>query len=278
MTPTPQPEKRLGGKIPRVLVVEDNPVMGQILGTLLTHMGLHYKTVPDGKEAVKTAEAARFDLILMDIMMPGMNGMKATRAIRSGSGPNAQTPILAVSGNADSMDVDACQKAGMNGHLKKPVGHYALKTAVKGFLDLPETDRTGEAGETEGKEASFIVAKDDVDILNWKAFHEYAALLKRKLPRLLADYLRAAPDLLSGINDALGEKDPKKLEFLAHKLKSTSLVFGAEGVSDLAAQLEALGRSGTTQGAQARLAELHIQYERTQAVLMKKLVVLRNAG
>jgi len=257
--------------------------MGQILGTLLSRMGLQYVIVPDGKEAVKTAEADRVDLILMDIMMPGMNGIKATGAIRSGQGPNAETPILAVSGNADGMDVEACLKAGMNGHLKKPVGQYALKKAVGAFLDLTpaEAPDDGKEDAGEGPEEGDIrlsAAEDDLDILNWESFREYAALLGDKLPKLLAHYLRAAPDLLSGINDAIGEAAPKKLEFLAHKLKSTSLVFGAEAVSELAAELEALGRSGEMASARPLLHDLHFQYERTQAVLRKKLVLLKNMG
>lgn len=118
-----------------VLVVEDNELNAEIAMALLEEMGMVVTRAADGQEAVETfagAPAGTFDVILMDIMMPRMNGYEATRAIRGMAGrPDGQTiPIIAMTANAFAEDVQASMEAGMNAHLAKPIDLEKLTQTI----------------------------------------------------------------------------------------------------------------------------------------------------
>jgi len=88
---------------------------------MLSPFDLHLIPAASGAEAVATASREPFDLILMDVQMPGMDGLAATQAIRAGGGPNAQAPILALSANVMKQQVQSYKAAGMNDHIAKPI-------------------------------------------------------------------------------------------------------------------------------------------------------------
>ncbi len=114
-----------------VLVVDDNPTNRFVATRLLTMFGCTHETANDGAEAVETAALRPFDLILMDIKMPVMDGVAATRAIRAMSGPAGQTPILALTANADPRDEAEYVAAGMNGVAQKPIQPEALLNSIR---------------------------------------------------------------------------------------------------------------------------------------------------
>ncbi|MGO4945169.1 ATP-binding response regulator [Blautia sp. Sow4_E7] len=109
----------------RILVVEDNELNMEITCTFLEETGVSFETAVNGKEALDMFEASPqgyYDLILMDVQMPVMNGYEATRRIRSSSHPDAvRIPVIAMTANAFSEDIYAARQAGMNEHLSKPV-------------------------------------------------------------------------------------------------------------------------------------------------------------
>ena len=111
----------------RVLLVEDNPVGGLLAKTLLRREGCTVETAATGHEALQALKRARYDLIFMDMRMPGMDGPTATRAIREGGD---QTPIVALTANAFAEDRRACLEAGMDDHLVKPLEPDALRQAL----------------------------------------------------------------------------------------------------------------------------------------------------
>lgn len=114
-----------------VLVVDDNATNRFVAGKVLELFGCSSEAVEDGREAVERVQAGAFDLILMDIKMPVMNGVQATRAIRSLSGPVADIPILALTANADPRDEAEYLAAGMNGVAQKPIQPDALLNAIR---------------------------------------------------------------------------------------------------------------------------------------------------
>ena len=119
----------------RVLLVEDNPVGALLARTLLRREGCVVETAASGDEAVDAMKRARFDLVFMDIRMPGMDGPSATRAIRA---RGDRTPIVALTANAFAEDRKSCLEAGMDDHLTKPLEIEPLRTALARWTNRPE--------------------------------------------------------------------------------------------------------------------------------------------
>ncbi len=113
-----------------VLLVEDHPINQQLAKTLLSRLGHRVTVASDGMQGVEAAGKDKYDLILMDVQMPVMNGFEATKNIRSGTGPNARTPIVALTANAMQSDKDACFEAGMDDFLTKPFSKTDLMEAL----------------------------------------------------------------------------------------------------------------------------------------------------
>ena len=118
----------------RVLLAEDEPVNREVSSELLREAGLALDLAEDGAMALQLARARRYDLILLDVQMPNLNGLDATRDIRAGS-LNAETPILAMTANAFEEDRRACFAAGMNDHVSKPVDPGALYQTLLTWLE-----------------------------------------------------------------------------------------------------------------------------------------------
>jgi CheY-like chemotaxis protein len=117
----------------RILLSEDEPVTQEVSRELLEHAGLAVDLAENGAQALALARQQVYALILMDMQMPVMNGVDATRAIRAES-QNRDTPILAMTANAFDEDRDACLAAGMNDHISKPVQPETLYETVLKWL------------------------------------------------------------------------------------------------------------------------------------------------
>jgi PAS domain S-box-containing protein len=115
----------------RVLAVEDNPVNRELIAALLSPFDIELETAADGAEAVEAVGRASFDVILMDVQMPIMDGLTATRRIRALPGPAARTPIVAMTANVLPEQIARCREAGMDDHLGKPINPTKLLEALE---------------------------------------------------------------------------------------------------------------------------------------------------
>jgi PAS domain S-box-containing protein len=132
-TPSPDRVARTELEVPeglRVLVAEDNPVNQKVILRMLDRAGVQAELAENGREAVEAAEADTYDIILMDIQMPVLNGLDATRAIRQATGRAPPPRIVALTANALASDREACVAAGMDGFLTKPVQPAELRAAL----------------------------------------------------------------------------------------------------------------------------------------------------
>jgi CheY-like chemotaxis protein len=120
----------------RVLLVEDNPVGALLAATLLRREGCAVETAASGHEAVEAMKRARYDLVFMDMRMPGMDGPSAARAVRA---RGDRTPIVALTANAFAEDRKTCLEAGMDDHLVKPLALETLRAALARWTN--RTDR-----------------------------------------------------------------------------------------------------------------------------------------
>ena len=128
-TATITPQQRPGHGL-RILVVDDQPMNREIASAFLRHSGHVAMCAENAQAGIAAAEANDFDLILMDVQMPGIDGLEATRRIRALPGPRANVPIVALTAQAFAAQVQACLQAGMNGHLGKPFTPAQLQDAV----------------------------------------------------------------------------------------------------------------------------------------------------
>jgi CheY-like chemotaxis protein len=120
---------------PHILLVEDHPVNQKLAMALLARLGYTADLAENGRLAVEAAEKRPYALILMDMQMPEMDGIEATRVIRASANPNRHTYIIALTANAMQSDKDACSAAGMNAFLSKPFNREALANCIKKGLD-----------------------------------------------------------------------------------------------------------------------------------------------
>jgi CheY-like chemotaxis protein/anti-sigma regulatory factor (Ser/Thr protein kinase) len=127
---------------PRVLVVDDHPTNREVARRMLEAVGCEVATACDGIEAVEAVALAAYDLVLMDVRMPRMDGLEATRAIRRATGPQAAAAIVAMTADAMPEDVARCLAAGMDAHLAKPISIASLAGVLERFLN--EAAETGD--------------------------------------------------------------------------------------------------------------------------------------
>jgi CheY-like chemotaxis protein len=127
------------GRPMRVLVAEDNPTNQFVVRRLLKGFAIPVDLANDGVEAVQAAAATTYDMICMDMRMPEMDGLEATRVIRRGTGPSRLAPIVAMTANAFPEDMAACRAAGMSDFVAKPVSKERLVEAIlRALPEVPE--------------------------------------------------------------------------------------------------------------------------------------------
>jgi CheY-like chemotaxis protein len=254
----------------KALLVDDMPVMAKILGRALDRLGVSYDHAANGLEAVEALQRAPYDIIFMDIMMPEMDGIAATRKIRKLDGGRITCPIVAVTTKASPSEVANYKVAGMNDCMRKPVDKVSLEVMLHRLITALPVGTPSPDPEYD------ILSPDDLEAVNWDTLREYSTVLKSGLKGLIQDYLAAAPSLLEVMADALNNRDAEKVHTYANQFKSASVVFGAEKVSHMAAGLEIMAGNGNLDNADALFFDLHIAFEHTKIALQKKLIILSN--
>jgi len=170
-----------------ILVVEDNPVNQRVNAWLLEKDGHRVTIVGDGRQAVRLVATGGFDAVLMDLDVPGLDGLEATRAIRALRGPEAQVPVIAITASTLPEDVERCRAAGMDDHLPKPVNPAALARVLARLTD-PEPPGEAEFDSAVLTALEGVLGADRMRILVGD-FLARAAALRARLERA------AAPEL-----------------------------------------------------------------------------------
>jgi CheY-like chemotaxis protein len=143
-TPAPEPAATTGDQKLRILAAEDNATNQRVLRAVMEPLDVDLEIVPDGKAAVEAWQAGRYDLILMDIQMPVMDGVAAARAIRATEAAEGRprVPILALTANALVHQVEEYLGAGMDGHVAKPIELARLYAAIDQAVAPPAVAQT----------------------------------------------------------------------------------------------------------------------------------------
>jgi PAS domain S-box-containing protein len=257
----------------RLLLVEDNPVNQEVALDILRDAGLDVDLAGDGAQAVAAVGQKDYDLILMDMQMPVMDGLDATRAIRRLPGRQS-VPILAMTANAFDEDRQRCLEAGMNDHVGKPVTPEQLYAALLRWL--PEKKAQGLASEVPPPVAVTEEAPGMAQLARLPGL-DAAAGLKNVLGRVasyrrvLTRFAELAERELATLGDSLAADDLEQACRLAHSIKGGAGTLGAIAVKDAAVQLESAAHGGE---GPARLSELAASLGQTYRTLAQAILAL----
>ena len=222
----------------KVLVAEDNKVNQRVILGILNGLGHAVTLVGNGREAVAAVATAGFDIALLDVHMPEMDGFQATAAIRAlEEGTGRHLPIAAITARALKGDREACLEAGMDAYLTKPIRIPDLLRVLAGLAGAPSTPITGLPIDRED-----VLARVEGD---------------RDLLVELVEIFRAEyPRILSSLRRAIASGDAKGVQEAAHALKGTVGNFGAHAAAEAARALEVMGEQDALAGAAAGVERL----------------------
>jgi signal transduction histidine kinase/CheY-like chemotaxis protein/HPt (histidine-containing phosphotransfer) domain-containing protein len=253
----------------RILLAEDNVVNQKLALRLLQQMGYRADVAANGLEAVEAVERQPYDLVLMDVQMPEMDGFEASREINRRWSGQRRPRIVAMTANAMQGDRELCLAAGMDDYVSKPVHVEELVAALERSTARAEdparagSGPAGSAGQTRaGADGTAMPA------LNPAALQQLRATMGADfLDELLPTFVEDSQELVGTMRRALAAMDTDTFRRAAHSLKSNAASFGAMTLSNLARDLEALARSGSLDGAAPRVERLAGECERVVAAL-----------
>jgi two-component system, sensor histidine kinase and response regulator len=230
-----------------VLVAEDNPVNQLVAGHMLEWLGCQADMVVSGREALAAAEAIDYDLILMDVHMPEMDGLEATRLIRARerkASRRVAVPIVALTANALSGDREACLAAGMTDYLSKPITRAGLAAILARHLGAAaEGPAPAQPVLVESLAAGLAPTAFDPRVLT--SLPMVADGSRPGWPdEVLDQYAGATTQLLAAVDDAFTRRDTQALLRCVHTMKSSSAAVGALALAELAERYERRLRSG----------------------------------
>jgi PAS domain S-box-containing protein len=240
----------------RILVAEDNPVNRSLALLVLQKLGYRADVVANGREAVEAVTRTPYDVVLMDVQMPEMDGLEAAQTIRERLGAG-RPRIVAATASALAEERKRCAAAGMDDYLSKPIHIDQLAAALT---------RVGVSSGAASEEASDAEAR--AGVLDPSVLERLRATFgPAATDELVNTFLEEGPRLVAALAAACEGDRPDELRRAAHTLKSNAATFGAGALEDLARSVEALGARGSTDGAHEMLERLASELARVRSSL-----------
>jgi len=231
----------------RILVAEDNAVNQQVVHGLLKRRGHSVDLVGTGLDAVKAVEARPYDVVLMDVQMPEMDGVEATREIRRLPGDKGRVPIVALSASAMKDETDRCLAAGMVAHLQKPLDPVALAAILFRYAPPAPPDES-RAAATPGVDEGYVRLLLD-------------SLGPAKLVQLVAELPEHARSHRERLGVARADADLGQLRTSAHALSGMAASLGLTALANLTGAIEDACRTGRRADAEALCDTLDTCFE-----------------
>ena len=241
----------------RILLAEDNAVNQLLASRLMQKQGHKVVTVGNGRAALERLEKETFDLVLMDIQMPEIDGFEATARIRKKEATTGtHLPIVAMTAHAMEGDRELCLAAGMDAYVAKPIQAKDLMDAIENLVRPPAVTKVGPRAKSQEQEpmdtaAALARVGGNVELLR----------------EMVALFLQELPELLTNLRDAIGAGNANAIERAAHKLKGSVGNFSAQPAFEAALKLEVLGRDGSLTNAEPVYADLEREIERLKSAM-----------
>lgn len=286
----------------RVLVAEDTPTNQTLIKLLLTKLGLQSVIADDGQQAIQMALSEDFDLVLMDIQMPHMNGYDATKKLREAG---FKKPIIAVTAHAMRGDKEKCLAAGCDDYISKPINRKQLVDVLRSYL-RPKSDGLAQqidAAADQVEQLSRLYDQTDADDLQNPDYNDLLQesepsgedlaahdLIDFKTVTEICDdpevikevaqmFLKDSPRCIKSMAEAIKSANPKHIRMYAHSLKGAALQIGAKKLADVAYQLECAGRDKNMRDVPVLFSAVQDEYSRLTLFLSQPnwLDLARNA-
>ena len=284
-------DAEMGKKCPlRILLAEDNATNQKLALRLLARMGYQADVVGNGLEALAALDRQIYDVVLMDVQMPDLDGLETTMKLRRDLPAYRQPRVIAMTANAMQGDREKCLAAGMDDYVSKPIRIEILVTALSKSRPINGIDeiekRLGETNPSPESKEDSEPAQSSNDPLQTP--HEAAVLDPAALNNLLDmvggefdflielidSFLEDAPQLLAELDQGVSQGDADVVHRVAHSLKSNGADFGATQFTELCRELELRGKSGNLDHAAEDALQIKVEYERVRAAL----ITVRNKG
>jgi signal transduction histidine kinase/CheY-like chemotaxis protein len=218
----------------RVLLVEDNEVNREVVGEMIRRLGHNVDVAVDGEEALAMLARDRFDVVFMDVQLPGIDGLEATRRFRAAGGT---TPVIALTAHSTRSDAESCLAAGMKSVIVKPVDADRLAQVI------------GEVRREAGDSSLLDIVGGNVELFS----------------KVRDVFTKQTPELLTAMREAAASRDATALARHAHKLKGSLSNFPRDSGAKIAAIVEDAARAGELDGIDAMLQELEAAVARLTA-------------
>jgi len=275
-----QSNQQLAPQLPlRILLAEDNIVNQKVALHLLQKIGYQADVASNGLEVLEALQRLVYDVVLMDVQMPKMDGLTATRRICQEWPEAARPRIIAMTANAMQGDREECLNAGMNDYVSKPIRLEELIQALRRCAG--ELSRAGEAGEAGGageENSALPLAPHPSPLapINSKLLQSFREMVGGEnaleiVAEMIDCYLEDAPKLMQAIATAIAQADAIALRRAAHNLKSSSATLGATNLSNLCQELEVISRRGDTESVRDKLPQLEAEFARVKGALQLEL-------
>ena len=267
------------GRNARILLAEDNLTNRQVALGILNKLGLRADAVANGAEAVQALATIPYDLVLMDVQMPVMDGLEATRQIRDPKSAvtlNHRVPIVAMTAHAMQGDREMCLEAGMNDYVAKPVNSQELFEALNKLLP-PETlsdgarNGDGDMGNRAGGDSATTAEPCPRPIFDRAGMLE-RLMDDKELMQIVANaFLTDIPRQIATLRGCLDSGDVRGSERQAHSIKGAAANVGGERLREAALDLEKAAGSGNLSKASGGMAGLEEEFDRLRRAMIQAL-------
>jgi two-component system, sensor histidine kinase and response regulator len=258
----------------RILLAEDQPINQKIVLLMLQRLGYQADVADNGLEALEALQCQLYDVVLLDVQMPEMDGLEVARWVCQQRQPNQRPYLIAITAHTVQGDRERCLSAGMDRYLSKPLRLQVLAQELSQCKPLPPSATPlgtvpQEVSAPHAFGSGVQQAKPDaIDLAVLTAFRqEMGDIGDAVITELITCYLEEAPQLLQTLRTAVSQQDAKTVQCVAHGLKACSASLGAIPFSQRCGELEAMALSAPIEQITAMMARLESEYTSVKAAL-----------